>query len=83
MLSFVFAVLFIPSFNVLSGYFYVALKLSGIQVLCLNSDKFRDTARSFESCLKSYGLQVNVKFVIVEFDIFLHYSEEENLFYIN
>ena len=40
---FVFDVLFIPSFHVLSCYFYVSLSLVAVSAL-LSFDKFRDTA---------------------------------------
>ena len=44
MVSVVSVVLFLTSFNVLSGYFYVSLNLMGI-LLFPNLAEFRDTAR--------------------------------------
>ena len=46
MLSFVYAVLCVPSFNILSGFFYRLLSLGAVSMHCLNFDKFRDTTPS-------------------------------------
>ena len=47
MLSFVYAVLCVPSFNILSDFFfYSLLNLGAVPMHCLNFDKFRDTTSS-------------------------------------
>ena len=44
--SFVYAVLYVPSFNILSGFFNLLLNLGAVPMHCVNFDKFRDTAPS-------------------------------------
>ena len=44
--SFVYAVLYVPSFNILSGFFNLLLNLGAVLMHCVNFDKFRDTAPS-------------------------------------
>ena len=46
MLSFVYAVLGVPSFNILSVFFINLLNLGAVPMHCLNFDKFRDTTPS-------------------------------------
>ena len=47
MLSFVYAVLCVPSFNILSVFFFInLLNLGAVPMHCLNFDKFRDTTPS-------------------------------------
>ena len=43
MLSFVYAVLYVPSFNILSVFFNRLLNLGAVPMHCVNFDKFRDT----------------------------------------
>jgi len=42
-LSFVYAVLYVPSFNILSVFFNRLLSLGAVPMHCLNFDKSRDT----------------------------------------
>ena len=48
MLSFVYAVLYVPSFNILSVFFFSnrLLNLGAVPMHCVNFDKFRDTTPS-------------------------------------
>ena len=56
--SFVFNLLFIPSFHILGSYFYVSLSYGGISH-CFNFDKFCDTAP-----LKSFTFKLKTNWVL-------------------